>query len=504
MKKILSLIGLFLVCSMALAQIDTLSYHKIEKAYGKSVFITSGIGFDEKTAAAQATLIEKKPGKYKSAKVDYTYYGTFRSIKGLPNFFTEVYYDVLDETEYKGTVYVRFRQLVDGEYVVFLVPKTIVNSYLSSGVMLNLESIENEVKTITGRFRYLNEFKTFTALSRFPYGKELKDEFKSYSLIHDDYTIAVGKDYFCELEWAGYRVLDSRTAPYMLGAKVGNSEFWIGYEKLHFLIKEGALVGDGELEKARRAQAVQDSLQAVQDSLDFVRDHQPILATRYQDTVAVYVCDGTGYSRKYRGYCNGKDGSYDHYSLKFRNNDDDLFLQRRGSQGLEIRKYYAWKYDSTAVVMREQERLRKEEEARLEEERKQLEIDSIIHMCKRKQIFIISQEYAYGDYGQFGLEWSFFNCFNKAIKYIEITVKPYNQVDDIQRDDVGRKESKAKCIGPIEVGMPATFTFDELFWDDRDLIKVLKVSYIKITFMDNSTKVFSGVENIKKRMLKYM
>ncbi len=496
MKKTVSLIYLLLVCFVVLAQSSPLSYRNIENAYGKSVYITSGIGYDEKKSAAQETLIEKKPGKYKNAKVEYTYYGTFSSIKGLPHFFTDVYYDVVDETEYKETAYVRFRQNVDGEYVVFLVPKKTVNTILSTGVMLNLESIESEVKSITSKYLYLNEFTTNTALTRFPYSKELKEELKRGTLLHDRFSTVIGKNYYCKLEWAGYQILDKQSAPYKVGAKVGNTEFWIGYEKLHFLIKEGALVGVSELDSLRR-------VIAIQDSLDWVRDHQIILGIHYRDTVAVYACDGTSYSRKYKGYCNGKDETYDHYSLKFRNNDDDLYLQRRGSDGLDIRKYVAWKYDSTAIVMREKERLRKEEEARLEEERKQLEIDSIIQMCKQKQIFIISQEYTYGDYGQFGLEWSFFNCFNKAIKYIEITVKPYNQVDDIQRDDIGRKESKARCIGPVEVGDLATFSFDELFWDDNDLIKRLKVSYIKITFMDNSTKVYSGIENIKKRMLRY-
>ena len=139
----------------------------------------------------------------------------------------------------------------------------------------------------------------------------------------------------------------------------------------------------------------------------------------------------------------------------------------------------------------------------MEEERTIQFIDSTILVCKKKQIFIWKQEYAYGDYGKFGLEWNFFNCYNKAIKYIELTIKPYNQVNDIQRDDFGRKEAKAKCIGPIESGDLATFTFDELFWDDNDLINKLKVSYIKITFMDNTTKVFSGIENVNKHRLAF-
>ena len=81
---------------------------------------------------------------------------------------------------------------------------------------------------------------------------------------------------------------------------------------------------------------------------------------------------------------------------------------------------------------------------KLEREKEQKSIDSTLRVYKQKQIFIWNQKYAYGDYGQFGLEWMFYNCFNKVIKYIEITIKPYNQVGDIQRDDIGRKEAKAR------------------------------------------------------------
>ena len=131
-------------------------------------------------------------------------------------------------------------------------------------------------------------------------------------------------------------------------------------------------------------------------------------------------------------------------------------------------------------------------------------IDSTKQVYKKKQIFITNQDYVFAEYGgRFGLTWSFFNCFNKEIKYIDLIVKPYNQVDDIQRDDIGRTEAKARCIGPIESGENATFSFENLFWDDNDIIKYVRLSYIKITFKDNSTKVYSGWENIKNRMLRY-
>lgn len=131
-------------------------------------------------------------------------------------------------------------------------------------------------------------------------------------------------------------------------------------------------------------------------------------------------------------------------------------------------------------------------------------IDSTRKAYRQKQIFITNQDYVYAEYGgRFGLKWTFYNCFGKTIKYIQITVKSYNQVDDIQRDDLGRSEASAKCIGPIEPGDFGTYSFDNLFWDDNDVIRYLRPTYIKITFKDNSTKCYSGWDNIKKRMVKY-
>lgn len=496
MRKIITILCFVLFYSSILAKSDSLVYYNIEQTYGKQVYVIRHNHTYELLNIAQSTFIEKKPGKYKGVKVLNNYYSNYYGVKELPNFFNGVYYDVLGEIIYKESHYVKFRLANEETSLLFIVPKDAINKLLSLGLVLNPEAIRNEVDFLTKRYYYLNEFKSNSALSRFPYGKELKEELKRGMILHDKYQIVIGKDYFCQLEWAGFQILDNKDCPYRVGVNVGADSYWIGCEKMSFLIKEDALVGKRELDSLRR---VLD----VQDSLDRIRDHQVILGIHYRDTVAVYSCDGTGYSRKYRGYCNGKEETYDNYSLRFDNSVDDAHLQRRGQEGIEIRKQVAWKYDSTATAMREQERIRKEEEARQAEEQRRLEIDSIIQMCKQKQIFIISQEYVYGDYGQFGLEWSFFNCFKKTIKYIEVTVKPYNQVDDIQRDDIGRKESKARCIGPVEVGTLATFSFDEMFWDDNDLINRLKVSYIKITFMDNTTKIYSGTENIKKRMLLY-
>ena len=92
----------------------------------------------------------------------------------------------------------------------------------------------------------------------------------------------------------------------------------------------------------------------------------------------------------------------------------------------------------------------------------------------------------------------FYNCFNKRIKYIDINLVAYNGVGDVQTDDWGRSSAKVRGVGPIEVDEFAIYDWDELFWDDNDIIKKVIPTQITITFMDGSIKTFSGERNINK------
>jgi len=111
-------------------------------------------------------------------------------------------------------------------------------------------------------------------------------------------------------------------------------------------------------------------------------------------------------------------------------------------------------------------------------------------------LVLTGMEYSFSDIGsQFGLSFTFYNGFSKVIKYIETTVRPYNRVGDIQPDDFLKDQSRVKIIGPIESNTESNVSFDDLFWDDSDLIQCLKVTYIKVTFMDNSVKEIFDINN---------
>lgn len=167
------------------------------------------------------------------------------------------------------------------------------------------------------------------------------------------------------------------------------------------------------------------------------------------------------------------------------------FIDRRGysDKGIEARKNLAIKNDKMRSA------------SHLEKQRKRLEqiesaLAKIENFRKQKKIFIIEQKYSYSDY-QFGLEFKFFNCYNKVIKYVEIKTNAYNQVGDLQGDYFGYSSKTVRCIGPIEKEETAVFDFDKMFWDENDVIHHLTVVDVKITFMDGTVTRYSGKDNVK-------
>jgi hypothetical protein len=174
----------------------------------------------------------------------------------------------------------------------------------------------------------------------------------------------------------------------------------------------------------------------------------------------------------------------------FRNKADKAYLDLRGAIGEDTRRKLAAANDiefSTAAILKITERA----------EKLRVRLDKIKAHYRKNNIFILEQSYSYSSW-RFGLAFKFFNCFGKEIKYIDITACAYNQVGDRQRDDIGQHTREARCIGPIPANEIATYDFDELFWDDNDIIDKLKVEKIVITFMDNSIRTYSGKAQVDR------
>lgn len=169
---------------------------------------------------------------------------------------------------------------------------------------------------------------------------------------------------------------------------------------------------------------------------------------------------------------------------------DADFLKEQGEIGVEDRFIVAAEYDDThteiyLAQLNAAIKAVKDEEARR----------------KKQQIFITGIGYSYDDNSyssRFGMFFDVYNCFSKNIKYIEFTMTNYNAVGDVQRDDIGRSSAKVTGIGPIEPGEGGRYDFDDVFWDDRDVIRKTKLTNVKILFTDGTSKSFSGAANIEK------
>ena len=134
------------------------------------------------------------------------------------------------------------------------------------------------------------------------------------------------------------------------------------------------------------------------------------------------------------------------------------------------------------------------------EERLMAEVQATKELMNRKTLFLMSVNPAKSDY-MFGLEFNFYNCFDRIISKIEITVTPVNAKGQIQKDQFNRDVRTVRCMGPIRPGSPAQYTFDELFWDDKGRIKYMRVTSITFHFTDGTHRTFSGYEKILKHTL---
>jgi len=136
----------------------------------------------------------------------------------------------------------------------------------------------------------------------------------------------------------------------------------------------------------------------------------------------------------------------------------------------------------------------------LAEENLRAQVQSTKDRMNRDQIFLMSVKAARSDY-MFGLEFNFYNCFPKVISKIEISVTPVNERGQVQQDEFRRSVRSVRCMGPVQPGAPAQYTFDELFWDQKGRIRYMRVSSVTFHFPDGTRRTFNGYEKILKHTL---
>lgn len=200
------------------------------------------------------------------------------------------------------------------------------------------------------------------------------------------------------------------------------------------------------------------------------------------------------YGTDYLAYCNGMKIQIEDYSEEIDKADADkkAFLKRRGTQGAELREQLAIQYDKEQT---EKDNVKAADYKKKSSAKKAEFV--------KKQIFLIEQFYTTGEYSRCGVGINIFNCYGKTIKYVDFTATAYNTFDDPQKDTMGNSQKSARCIGPINSKETGYFLFDELFWNENQVIQNCRITSVKITFTDNSTVSYSGWSNVKQHYQEY-
>jgi hypothetical protein len=105
-------------------------------------------------------------------------------------------------------------------------------------------------------------------------------------------------------------------------------------------------------------------------------------------------------------------------------------------------------------------------------------------LIKKSNVFDQS-EYTSGT----GYDFALINTGKKTIKYIWITVKGINPVNDVV------SSKTLKCIGPLEPNHEGSYSFDYVWY--TDVVETCKISLIKIQYMDGSIKQLANAESLK-------
>ena len=89
-----------------------------------------------------------------------------------------------------------------------------------------------------------------------------------------------------------------------------------------------------------------------------------------------------------------------------------------------------------------------------QQEQLRSEVERTKERMNRDEIFVMNIKAARSDY-MFGIELNLYNCFEKTISMLELSVAPYNDRDRVQEDKFHRSVRTMRCMGPIRPGSPA-------------------------------------------------
>lgn len=87
------------------------------------------------------------------------------------------------------------------------------------------------------------------------------------------------------------------------------------------------------------------------------------------------------------------------------------------------------------------------------------------------------------------------NSNDKTIKYVKFHVVPFNPVGDVVSGEVeGESEKVVRAVGPIEPGKPASFNFDNVWYNST--IDCVELRRVDVEYMNESS--YKYIEDLEK------
>ena len=160
-------------------------------------------------------------------------------------------------------------------------------------------------------------------------------------------------------------------------------------------------------------------------------------------------------------------------SLQFEKASDKEYLTQRGQQGRAERLATAKANDASFCQAYKNEIQKEDKERALLEQK-------IEAVYRKEQILIDKCKLTQSAGDWIGLDFTFHNCFDQTIKYIEATIVACNEDDAIAEKDV-------RYSGPLAPGKTESVSFDKIFKDSYDIIQRLEVYDMNIVFTNGKS-----------------
>lgn len=274
--------------SFSYAQLGDWQMREIEESYGSTIYINS-LSNKTRINAAEQTLIERKPGKYKKFKFDVDYYNDEVRSKQIASYLDGMYL-VLGECNVRDTSYVRLQTL--DTKTVFLIPKDFVTYNLIEHCLLP-HKIVAAINDSLVQYKFIEKHSYDSVLGITWY-------------IKNDKEISIYKPYHRtgDKEYVGFGIKDIQTDKASVTLKGNKENVYFKnpiytLHELEKLINGHALLTDEEMNRVIREDArLLDSARALFSPKDNIKGGSSTYHERFKNNLVHLV----GQEIMYCGY----------------------------------------------------------------------------------------------------------------------------------------------------------------------------------------------------------